>query len=387
MNQTIVVAGALAQKPKRGGHTWALLQYLLGFRQLGWNVLFLDRFEPERCVDERRQPCPPERSVHVRYFLDVMEQFDLQSCFALLEAGSNRSIGIAREEVLRRTSNSVLFLNIMGFLTDEAVMHSAPRRVFLDIDPGFPQMWHALGLADLFVGYHDYVTIAENIGKPGCTIPTRGLDWITTRPPVVLDYWPIGISKSGAFTTVASWRGAYGPVEYEGKTYGLRAHEFRKFAELPRHSNMRFELALDINPQETKDLSLLRANGWHLLDPQVIARDPSAYRSFISGSCGEFMVAKSMYVENRGGWFSDRSICYLASGKPVLAQDTGLRDNYPTGRGLVVYSNMEEAVEGLGQVAMDYDWHARGARRLAEEYFDSRTVLPRLLDRLGIRAQ
>lgn len=377
----IVLAGSLAQKPGHGGHTWVFLQYLLGFRRLGWDVLFLDELQPAQCLGPDSVACAPQDSRQVRFLSQVMDRFGLGDSYAVRVG--ERWLGRPREETLQRVRGSVLLINVMGFLRDEAILAAAPRRVFLDIDPGFGQMWKKLGLADVFEGHDDFVTIGENIGKPGCPIPTCGLSWITTPQPVVLEQWPV--SRSGeAFTSIASWRGAYGPVEYGGKTYGLRVHEFRKFATLPRRRPERFQLALDIHDADKKDRNLLCENGWTLIDPQQAAGDPWRYRDFIQGSHAEFMVAKNMYVESWCGWLSDRSLCYLASGKPVLAQDTGLRDLYPTGQGLLTFATMEEANAGCEAIARDYQRHANAARWMAAEFFDSDKVLRRLLAKLGI---
>jgi hypothetical protein len=385
MAKTIVIAGSLAQKPKQGGLTWVFLQYPLGFKRLGWNVLFLDRLEPEMCVDAAGQPCPFDQSLNLRYFLDVMERFDLKGAFALIYNRGERFVGLSRQQVLERVKNSAFLLNIMGYLTDEEILSCAPRCVFFDIDPGFGQMWQDLGLADLFRGHDDYVTIGENIGQSGCTIPTCGLKWITTPQPVVLDYWqPQTEAGSEWITSIVSWRGAYGPLEYQGKTYGLRVHEFRKFAQLPCLSGRPFQLALDIHPVEVKDIVLLTDNGWSLVDPGIVAGDPWAYQAYIQGSKAEFMVAKNIYVQANSGWFSDRSICYLASGKPVLAQDTGLKQLYPTGEGLLTFSTLEEALAGVEELSRNYARHARAARALAEDYFNSDKVLGRLLGKLGV---
>jgi len=380
----IVLAGSLAQKPGSGGHTWVFLQYLLGFKSLGWDVLFLDELDPARCVDGAGAVCSFERSWNLRYFLAVMERFGLVGSFSLSYNRGEQFVGVPREEVLARIQRSALLLNVMGFLKDEEILAQAPRRVFLDIDPGFGQMWKDLHLADVFTGHDDFVTIGENIGQPACPIPTCGLNWITSPQPVVLEHWPFTVAPArDKFTSVASWRGAYGPVDYHGKTYGLRVHEFRKFLALPRLTRRPFHLALDIHPSETKDLASLADNGWTLVDPAEAAGDPWKYQAFIQSSAAEFMVAKNMYVDTQSGWFSDRSICYLASGKPVLAQDTGIGALYPTGAGLVTFRTIEEAVAGAEEIMGNYDRHARAARDIAEEYFDSDKVLGRLLAKLG----
>src|SRR5205085_1821369 len=182
------------------------------------------------------------------------------------------------------------------------------------------------------------------------------------------EHWPAAPPPpDGPLTSVASWRGAYGPVEYRGTVYGLRVHEFRKFAALPGRCPFRCRLALDIHPADAKDLALLADNGWELADPRRVAGDPWAYRSFIRESAAEFMVAKGMYVQTACGWLSDRSLCYLAAGRPVLAQDTGLRGLYPTGEGLLTFTTLDEAAAGAEGLFRDYSRHARAARALAEE--------------------
>jgi hypothetical protein len=380
-----VVAGALAQRPGIGGHTWQFLQYLLGFKRLGWDVLFLDRLEPEMCVDTSGRPSSVDESWNLQYFLTVMERFGLGRCFSLGYHQGERVFGLSRTAVLERTRHSALLLNVMGYLTDEEILGQAPLRVFLDTDPGFGQMWQDLGQTDLFRGHDRYVTIGENIGRIGCTIPTCGLEWVTTRQPVVLDEWPAHPnSRGGIFTSIATWRGLYASVEHRGTTYGLRAHEFRKFAPLPRLSGQPFELALDIEPADARDRALLETNGWSLVDPKLVAGDPWRYREYIQRSSAELMIAKGIYVQSNSGWFSDRSICYLASGKPVVALDTGLRDLYPTGQGLLVYSTLDEALAAAHEVAANYSPHARAARELAVEYFDSDKVWTNLLRKLGL---
>lgn len=385
MDKTIVVAGALAQKPRHGGHAWVLLQYLLGFKHLGWDVLFLDRLEPEMCMDANGRPCRFEASLNLRTFLDIMARFDLNDSFALIYNQGERFVGLGRQQLLKRVKHSAFLLNIMGFLNDEDILSCASRRVFLDIDPGFGQMWCELRLADLYRGHDDYVTIGENIGRPNCSIPTCGREWLTTCQPIVLNYWPsYREHHNETFTSVCAWRGAYGPVMYEGKSYGLRVHEFRNFTLLPRLSGRPFELALDIHAAEVNDRELLTANGWSLVEPRYIAGDPWSYQAYIQGSKAEFMVAKNMYVQSNSGWFSDRSICYLASGKPVLVQDTGIREHYTVGEGLLTFTTLDEALHGVEELSYNYAHHAAAARTIAEEYFDSDKVLSRLLTKLAV---
>lgn len=360
------------------------LQYILGLRQLGWDVLFIDRLEPGMCRNELGEPCSPESSVNLQYLVDVMGRFGLEDHWTLLFDKGRRVFGLPRRDVVERLHRSAFLLNVMGYLDDEEMLAATPRRVFLDIDPGFGQMWQALGQAELFRDHDDYVTIGENIGKPECDIPTLGIEWITTRPPVVLEQWRVERDHGTRFTTVASWRGAFDPVLYEGRRYGLRVHEFRRFFELPCHTNGEFEIALDIEGADSDDLGRLKEYGWIVTDPAVAASDPWQYLDYVRGSKAELMVAKNMYVDTHSGWFSDRSACYLATGRPVVAQDTQLSSLMPTGEGLLIFDTLDDAVECVNEVESDYDRHARVAREVAVEHFGSDLVLSRLLGRLGV---
>src|SRR5207248_650727 len=258
-------------KPNYGGHTWVFLQYLLGFRRLGFDVLFLDRLEPEMQVDYHAA------FVFVR---SLLKPFGLDESLAIVCNGGRETLGVPRGEILEKARRSVLLLNVMGFLVDEDILAVASRRVYLDIDPGFSQMWRELGLADTLSGHNRFLTVGGNIGRSTCSVPTCGLDWVPTRPPVVFDEWPEQ-NGGGPFTTVGAWRGPFAPVKYLGKTYGLRVHEFRQFASLPQITGQDFEAALDIDPRELGDIKLLRDNGWSLVDPGQVTASPSAYRAYI----------------------------------------------------------------------------------------------------------
>lgn len=184
-------------------------------------------------------------------------------------------------------------------------------------------------------------------------------------------------------TTIGAWRGAYGTVEFDGRRYGARAHEWRKLLSLPALAPLTFEAALQIDPGDQADRAALTKHGWHLVDPRRVTGTPDDYRRYIQGSGGEFGVAQGLYVETRSGWFSDRTVRYLASGKPVLVQDTGLSESLPVGEGLVTFTDLASAVEGARRIRADYDSHARAARQIAETYFASDVVLTRFLEEAG----
>jgi hypothetical protein len=229
-----------------------------------------------------------------------------------------------------------------------------------------------------------FATVGQCLGQGDCPIPDCGRDWISTLPPVALEHWPAESAppRYDAFTSVGHWR-SYGSIEYDGILYGQRAHSLRELIELPRLSGSRFELALGIHPDETSDLEALDANDWELLDPYDVAGSPGDYAEFVRGSKAELSVAKSGYVASRSGWFSDRSACYLASGRPVVAQETGFSDFLPTGDGLLTFATAAEAADAVATVEADLGRHAAAARALAEEHLDARKVLTRLLDRLA----
>jgi hypothetical protein len=367
----IVLAGAVAQRPGVGGHTWVYLQYLLGLRALGWEVLLLDSL-------------PTDEAATATYLVEVMERFGLADAYSVLLEGTSDTVGRSRGEALEHVRDSAVLINVMGYLDDEELLGAAPMRAFLDIDPGFGQMWRALGLADVYPGHDAFVTVGENIGAPDCAIPTCGIDWITTPQPVVLDQWTPGEGLGTAVTSVGAWRGPYGPIEYEGRTYGLRVHEFRRFLDLPRRTGEEFEVALDIHAAEGQDIARLEECGWRLADPRAVAGTPEAYRDYVRGSAAELMIAKNMYVDTNSGWFSERSICYLAAGRPVLAQDTGIRRRFPEGEGLLPFSDVDEACARVEELKADPARHRRAAREIAEAHFSADVVLPRLLAELGV---
>lgn len=369
--ERVAVGGALAQRPGYGGHAWALLGYLQGFRALGCEVLFLDRLTAEMAPDAaRRDRC-------VRWLAAVMEGAGLGDSYSLFT--DDGAVGVSREEAIAWVRDSALLLNVMGFVEDPDLLAAAPRKAFLDIDPGFGQIWRALGLADLFVGHDAYVTVGERIGEPDCLVPDCGIDWVTTPHPIVLEQWP-AVAGGSRFTSVGSWRGPYDPVEFDGRRFGLRAHELRKLMALPGRVEAKLELALEIDPADAADRKALERSGWRLADPAVVAADPESYRRYVQGSLAELMVAKGIYVETRGGWFSERSLAYLASGKPVLAQETGFGERYPTGEGLLAFSDLDEARAGVEAILADPARHAAAAREIAAEHFEAGRVLGRLLE-------
>jgi hypothetical protein len=368
----ILLSGMVAGDPHQGGASWAVLQYLAGLEELGHEVLLVEPV-PVEALD-------PAGEV-VRYFKSLPL---IEGRAALHGRGSEGTHGISYAELLKFARGADLLLNVSGMLRDERLLEAIPVRAFLDLDPGFNQVWHVTG-SEMGIDLHThFVTVGVRIGAEDCPIPTLGRRWIPTLPPVALAHWPLadGPPEHDAFTSVGHWR-SYGSIEHEGVEYGQRAHALRPLFELPRRTAARFELALGIHPDEVEDLRALGDNGWSLLDPDEVAGTPDDYAAFVRASKAELCVAKSGYVNSRSGWFSDRSACYLASGRPVVAQDTGFDRALPVGEGLLKFGGVEAAVARVEEVEADPGRHSRAARRLAEEHLDSRMVLPRLLERLA----
>jgi hypothetical protein len=377
----IIVSGMMAGDPGQGGATWAVLQYVLGFRELGHEVLFI---EPVAAKALKKPEQRLDQSDSAAYFKQVTTDFGLSHDSALLQSGTQETVGVPYEELRSRARRADVLLNISGMLTDPELVGGVPIRIYLDLDPAFNQLWSAVQGVDMrFAGHTHFLTVGLALGKSDCPVPACGLNWMPTFQPIVLRHWPVaGELQYDGLTTIANWRG-YGSVEYQGRQYGQKAHSLRQFMKLPTLTSEPFILALAIHPDERKDLAGLSANQWKLLDPSKVAGNPGAYRNFIQNSKAEFGIAKSGYVLSRCGWFSDRSVCYLASGRPVIAQNTRFGDYLPTGQGLFAFETSNDVLAAIDQLRSCYQVHARQARHIAEEYFDSRKVLTGLLEKVG----
>jgi hypothetical protein len=418
--RTAIVSGALANKPMNGGNAWSRLSWVLGLRQLGFDVWFIEQIRCDTCTDAAGNVAAFEQSINREYFRTVMSQFGLSHHSALICEDAELIHGPPLRQLAALVRNACLLFNLGGHLTHPELSRCNGPKIYFDDDPGYTQFWHAAGqLGARLLGHDFFFTIGENVGAEDCAIPTGNISWRRTRPPVVLDEWPVcappingqpatrrnsgtgpGLPMTCAaatahdrppatirFTTVASWRGAYGPVQFGGRTYGLKAHEFRKYIALPRCSGRnQFEIALQIHGSDQADLDALVANGWRVADPRCLAASPDAFRRYVQTSAAEFSVAQGIYVDTNSGWFSDRTVRYLASGRPALIQDTGFSRYYPVGDGLLAFRTMDEALDGVVQISTSYAKHCRAARRLAEQYFDAAKVVGSLIEEIGFKS-
>lgn len=383
MSRRIIVAGAVANKLASGGEAWVRMSWVKGFQRLGFDVEFVEEIASPLCVEVYGEPALAEESANRRYFDRVCELFDLNGRATLVIDDGARTIGHPIDELADRMREADLLVNISGHLRNATLFGAAQQTALVDIDPGFTQIWHQDGTAPIEA--HDrYFTIGENIGTTACPIPTGGLRWLPTRQPVLLEDWtPPGGETFDRFTTIANWRGPYGALTLDGRALGLKVHEFRKVIDLPRSVDARFELALNIHPDDARDRDALIEYGWHLVDPIARCGDPATFRDYVRGSSAEFSVAQGVYVDTNSGWFSDRSVRYLASGLPVLVQETGFSGTLPTGDGLVSFRTHEEAAAGARDIVERYAEHRSAARTIAEEHFDSDGVLTRFLELAG----
>jgi hypothetical protein len=377
--------------------TWDYVQYPVGFAGLGHDVFYIE--------DTRLWPVYQSASdgvscrANVEHLAAVMEYFGMRHRWAYRDEVSGECFGLSIERVREICRTADLFVNIScsTFLRDE-YLH-IPARILIDSDPMFTQIQYAnqeaftpgaSGIRGVVAGHTHHFTFGEHIGTNDCRIPACGVHWRPTRQPICLDYWPPTYTptQSAAFTTLMNWS-AGRVLRYQGEDWGQKDVEFLRLIALPQHvPEIRLAVAVG-QTGNTKDVSgcFPRSEaerfGWQVLAPETCAPDWIRYRAFIGTSMGEFSVAKATYAKARTGWFSCRSACYLAAGRPVITQETGWSRHLPAGAGLLPFVDMDGAVESLRAVCADVAMHARAARRIAEDCFDSRVVLGNLLRQVG----
>jgi hypothetical protein len=375
---------SLAKYPEGGGHWTWFLQFALGLVALGHDVTIIEAFPSsgdER--DDRRR---------IGVFFDRMRQHGLGDRCALLlydqglevqEIDAARERGKSRREILEIVRGADVLWNFACSIR-QPMLSMFKRRALIDVDPGHLHIsaltWE-MGIRD----HHVLLSTGRKIHDPDCRVPTLGLQWQGFSPFVYLPMWHAGPDPGpGApFTSVTHW--TWEELHYEGRVVSVsKRAAYLRYLELPRRARRPFHLAAYLTPDDrTGDRELLEANGWTVLDPWRTAGTPEDYARFIVGSRAEIQCPKPAYRELRTGWFSDRSACYLASGRPVLAEETGFSEYLPTGEGLLKFGNIEEALTGVAAIDTDYARHSRAARRIAEEFLDSRRWLPAILSASG----
>jgi hypothetical protein len=381
----LLVLGIVGQYPM-AGVAWQAIHYLLGFERLGFEVYYVED-SGAAPYDPRTNGRTDDPAYSVAYVADVMRRIGLRERWVYFDVARNEAHGLARARLDALYRDAVAIVNLCGATALRDEHRQGARLLYVETDPVYEQFRIALGeeASLAFLASHDVLfTYGENLGAADCPVPLERFTWRTTRPPVVVDQWD-GPPAPGAayFTSIASWENKGKDITYGGVTYQWSKHtNFLRFLDLPRRVPQRFRLAMD--PGDPAVRARLAAAGWELTDPTPISSDVDRYRAFVQASRGEFTVAKDIYVRPRSGWFSDRSACYLAAGRPVVTQDTGFGKFIPTGQGLLAYATMEEAVEALARIDADYAAHAAAARAVAVEHFAAERVLGRLLADAGL---
>ncbi len=375
----IIVLGYIVRGPL-GGMAWSDLHYLMGLVDLGHDVYFVeDSDDYPSCYDPARNTIGTDPSYGLEFAERAFLRVGFEDRWAYYDAHTRRWLGPCADRIVEICAGADLLLNLGGVNPLRPWLLPIPARVLVDKDPLFTQIRHLSDdtARDRARGHTAFFSFGENIGRVGCAVPADGFPWQSTRHPIFLDAWPVTPGPAdGRFTTVMQWD-SYAAREHGGCRYGMKSDSFTPYLDLPARAGRIFELAIG---SSATPRAFLASRGWAVLDPVELSWDPWAYQRYIRESKAEWSVAKHGYVVSRSGWFSERSASYLASGRPVLVQETGFSDWLPTGAGVVPFTSPEEALAGVEMINSHYDFHSKTARALAEECFDSCKVLSRLIE-------
>ena len=377
----IIITGLVGQYPF-GGVIWDYLHYLLGFRSLGHEVLYLE--------DSGAWPYDPEAgtitedcSFALRSLNKIFHDFDLDHSWVYRNGADGKFHGAGEKIAREWLRNGDLLVNVSsaGWLRDYDLR--VGHKMFIDGDPMFCQIGLLDGSNPQYAGRlrdHDsHFTFGLSVGQPDCPVPVDGITWRPTVQPIAIDQWPVTpVASDAPWTTVMNWA-SYRPKVWEGRTYGQKNLEFNRFMDLPSKTNTPLRLAMGLGVDGQRPAQELRKLGWDLVEPQEVVPDHQAYRSFLTSSRGEWSVAKHGYVEGRTGWFSCRTACYLAAGRPAVVQETGWSRHLPSSRGVLPFTTVDEAAAGLAELNRNYSEHSKAAREIALEFFDAKKVCRDLL--------
>ena len=381
----IVLLHFVGQMPL-AGIAWQAANYLAGLEKLGFEAWYVEDHGANP-YDPRISSVVMDCGYNVGYLRQAMERHGLAGRWAYWDAINDVYHGLSREQVRALYGDADAVINLCGAtrLRDEHLR--CPVRIMIDTDPVYEQIKYAKAdpAARAYIDAHThFFTYGANLGTEACAMPLGAVPWRPTRPPVDLDLWPRADGEPSCFTTIATWENKGKNIEFEGATYLWSKHlNFLTFLDLPRRRpHASFRMAM-LPPDDAVRRRVERA-GWELVDPRPISADMTEYQSFIAGSRGEFTVAKDIYVRPNSGWFSDRAVCYLAAGRPVVTMRTGFTTYCPAGRGLFDYATHEEALAAIDSIAADYAGHSRAARELAGDCFAAVRVIGDLLAAAGL---
>ncbi len=387
----VVVTGLVATYPL-GGVAWDYLAYVRGFEALGCDVLYLED-TGQWFYDPRAATFTPDGSRNIRYLATALRQRSKRCAKQWAVRGVDGSLhGWSEEKVTAFCGRADLFLNVSGACWLRESYRGARCTAYLDSDPGYThaKLWAAenggatpdeLFSVELIRSHTHFFSFAENLGASDCSLPSCGFEWKRTRQPICLEQWPVVYAPAARwYTTVMSWKIDVNPPRIGTSAYGDKNVEFQKFVDLPRRAPVRLGVALSGQaPREE-----LEAHGWRIRDGYRCSRTMGVYQRFIQCSRAEWSVAKNAYVATRSGWFATRSASYLASGKPVVLQDTGFSRFLPVGEGLFAFQTADEALAAFDSIESAYRKHCEAARAVAEQFFSAERVLRQLLQDCGL---
>jgi hypothetical protein len=377
-----VIGAVLARCPRASaGHTCAVMNWVKGLESLGWEVWITEHL----ASDELEAPEPGyARSPQEEFWHETAAEFGLSDRQCLIIDGRSPDLEAFRDFC----AGADVFLNYSGQFKLLDLLGQRIRKGYLDVDPGFTQLWAETCGTDMnFAGHDLFFTVGSNFNSPHLRLPRTSQEWIPLLAPVPGEYWRERLVAAGgaeicaAWTTVSHWYG-YNDLVWEGKIYGGKRDSLHALANLPRLTGAPFAIASDLQPG-WEDYNAFIDGGWTLLSSADVCRDVDSYLRFIAGSRGEIGVAKVGYVVSRGGWISDRSVIYLALGRPVVLQDTGWPEVVKPCPGLLPFHDLSGAAARIAEAEKDLDQQTAGARKMADEVFGPASALKPILERVG----
>jgi hypothetical protein len=381
----IIVFGILFWYPL-AGVTYQFLHYLIALRRLGYDPYYIE--DSGRWIyDPRINDSSPDASGNIAAVAPLLAAHGFGERWAFRgNYPEGRCYGMTEERILQLYREADAFLNVTGAqeIRDEHL--DCPRRIYVESDPFVSQVKVAQGDAGtiaMLAAHDTHFSFGENLGADDCAVPVQQFRWLPTRQPVVLDLWDHARASGGdSYTTITTWHNKGKNVTYQGDIYyWTKDREFEKFLDLPQRRSVSFELAAGVEPEVRRRLL---EHGWRQTDSIEVSRDIDRYRAYIQNSRGEFTVARDQYVRPRTGWFSDRSACYLAAGRPVITQETGFSKHLPTGQGLFGFQTMDDILAAVDQIESDYNGSCRAAQEIAAEFFAAEKVVGSLMERAGL---
>ncbi|MBV8357452.1 MAG: glycosyltransferase family 1 protein [Deltaproteobacteria bacterium] len=377
-----IVVMHLAARYPLAGVMWQLLHHLIGFRQLGFDVYYIEDNGGVWVYDPSLSNTTDDPRHNVKLLADALETYGFKDRWAFIfDYPRQHYYGMEPRQALELIADADAVINLCAAMRPRDEILRSRCLIYLETDPSDT----AVRESEFVAPHKLHFTYGYNIGAPDCILPTGNINWRRTRPPVLLDQWlpGTGPAEPATFTTVGTWQNKGHDIQIAGETYYWSKHlNFRQLLEIPRRTGQPMEMATDLN--SGPDYQRAIAGGFKIVPAVPMSVNLDSYRQYIASSRGEFTAAKDLYVRTRSGWFSDRSVCYLAAGRPVITQRTVFEKFIPTGAGLLGFDDADEAVEAVHAVNADYTRHAKAAREIACEYFDALKLLDEIAQSAGL---